>query len=936
MAPRLAGRFERLWNAVRNRSRLTQVSFWAGWCVPPLVARVLMHVGREIWPGMVDMRGVLSDVMVGCGLALLGLLLVRLRNGWASRMLLATLALFWTMFNYAASEHVLALDAPIDVRLIGYLGDETFLAGSWTMIEHPLVLLALMLFAPVAVYRGSDHLQPTRSQMGWTGGSFFVLLFVSRLWTPSVGELSWRQLHFLELAPLSTFSESPEGAVPRDDPRLVEMFGPQLDGVRRVPVPERRPNILLVMVEGMTGAYIPPIAQAHAMDYHMDMSRLGERASQEGLYFSAFINHQRQTNRGEYTLLCGDYPKLSSETSKMSDYVIASDRRCLPDALRREGYHTAYLQAANLRFMMKDQFMSRAGFDEVRGAESFTRGYASSGWGVDDRGFYEGVLDRLVEYEKSAAPWFATVLTVGTHAPFPVPESFEGDPEEPPRERAFRYADFALDELLDGLEREGLADHTLVLITSDESAGLDGDRYGDLTHMLATNWGAMVVLGPGIGPEHEAALYGQSDVAISILDYLGLANEDSAFAGRSLFRRYEAPRAIGFANAYSHVEYSLDEDGRLVMCPEIGDACVGYALTLPHVFAADSPKRPLQLAEVAFLRGLVARADETAASRDRDNHEIQTLALIDPKANVVPLAPKGERTPILSGQAILVSEDQRYHVELRYRAVGEGVEADVESLLWTRGETVHFQSRTGPLHDGDTISLEYGYVPEAMAYDVDVVLRAVAQSGGGKSGAHGSIVVEKAEARLEPLPPGTEPQPGFEIQQFSVEHDDQRGDAGALPYHRVDLRSSFFWRAKCIRDARRGSGADERWRGHACREGEIIRGPGSFAPRGSRVRAKIVLVGAKGRGRGHVELRLSRGKEKHGDLAEYGRQKTFAIAPGERVEIEFDETVAVDQQKSTVVLVIDEAEPLTFDVEALEFEVVPPETLIRWSEVPQQ
>jgi hypothetical protein len=292
---------------------------------------------------------------------------------------------------------------------------------------------------------------------------------------------------------------------------------------------------------------------------------------------------------------------------------------------------------------------------------------------------------------------------------------------------------------------------------------------------------------------------------------------------------------------------------------------------------------------------------------------------------LVALEPKGKRTPILSGQAILLPEDRRYHVELRYKAVGEGTDVAVRSALWSRGETIRFQPQPGQLAEGDTVTLEYVFDPGTVVYDVDVVLRAVARADADVDGA--GILVERAVARLEPADLEVEAGAPFEVMEFSVEHAD--GTSEDLPYHRLDLSSSLFWRNRCIRRGREKSSVAH-WRGERCSEGEIIGGPGSFAPTGANVRASLVLEGLEGEGRGHLEVRFVRGAERHGDLDEYGLHRAFEIAPGERVEVEIDEHIETDWERIGIFVVLDEAEPLSFDIEELEFEIVPPSTLVRW------
>jgi len=148
--------------------------------------------------------------------------------------------------------------------------------------------------------------------------------------------------------------------------------------------------VLLVILEGVSGAYLQSLREPHGISSSTDMPEL-DRIARMGLRYSTFIATQRQTNRGEFAILCGDYPKLITAEAKMTELVGKGSIDCLPAALRDAGYSTTYLQAAPLPFMMKDQFMPLAGFEQVHGDRWFKHSYHRNHWGVDDRHFLNPV-----------------------------------------------------------------------------------------------------------------------------------------------------------------------------------------------------------------------------------------------------------------------------------------------------------------------------------------------------------------------------------------------------------------------------------------------------------------------------------------------------------------------------------------------------------------
>ena len=306
----------------------------------------------------------------------------------------------------------------------------------------------------------------------------------------------------------------------------------------RLAGPAPKSNVLLLVLEGVSGAYLPVVASRENFAPSLVMTNLNSIA-EKSFFTPNFVIHMHQTIRGMYSLITGDYPKLDLSSPKAFEVVAmgGGEVESLPRALGRNGYHTVYLQAAGLSFMEKDRFMKAAGFDEVHGVEWFRdkETLMSSGWGIDDYSFLDGSREMLARLETGDKPWFLTMLTVGTHHPYNlVPGSFN------PRgvddwTRSVIYLDHAVGRFFAYLEESGILEDTLVIITSDEFRG-----YPDKP--LKCNWGLNLVLMPEMPAERvNPGLFGQIDLAYSVLDYLGLEGEAESDNRRSFFRSYEDP-----------------------------------------------------------------------------------------------------------------------------------------------------------------------------------------------------------------------------------------------------------------------------------------------------------------------------------------------------------------------------------------------------------
>ena len=164
--------------------------------------------------------------------------------------------------------------------------------------------------------------------------------------------------------------------VPADVASAIDsLFRADLSGKPILALGNRGKNVLLIMLEGISGVHLDYIAERHGVSVSVKMRRL-DRVAQENVVFRSFVSHQRQTNRGEYAILCGDYPKLVTDEPKMTELLESKSLVCLPNVLRDAGYETVYLQSAPLGFMSKDLFMPKIGFSQVYGEEWFSQAYA--------------------------------------------------------------------------------------------------------------------------------------------------------------------------------------------------------------------------------------------------------------------------------------------------------------------------------------------------------------------------------------------------------------------------------------------------------------------------------------------------------------------------------------------------------------------------------
>ena len=524
----------------------------------PLILKIsaaLLFVGVYVYG-----RVMLSNSMVGSTLTVQAVVAEFgvATSGVAATLLLCrvhpvlggALLLLLGLLHAANMEMVLALQTVIRFEVASYGVEKTFLKGSalqptffWygmTLVGSGALLVALWGNAPV--------LRASIPAGLLIAGILLVFLVTplpiyGRSW--SDGSLAWRSV---------TRTLLDRTVVP---PPSLEANRRATDAPGNKISAAGKPNVLLLVLEGVPGTYLTPTQEATGVDCSVKMEKLS-RIAEESLLFPNAVAPNQQTVRGLYTLLTGDYPHLDMSTPKAYEYLdLEPDRRPrgLPKALRARGYTTLFLEAAHLGYMAKGRIMEALGFDRVLGADYFDHSYARSGWGPDDRAFFEGALKLLEKVDDESAPWFLTLLNVGSHHPYVLPEGF-GYKFRSRKLAAVEYLDRSVGWFYESAKSRGHLENTLLIIVSDESHGVVGEPFGEY-------WPVLMVQGPGIEPGLRRYRVGQIDVAWTVLSYLGLADGSGMIPRENILRSvpdrhlYFGP----FVSAEAGVVYELFGNG---------------------------------------------------------------------------------------------------------------------------------------------------------------------------------------------------------------------------------------------------------------------------------------------------------------------------------------------------------------------------------------
>lgn len=146
-----------------------------------------------------------------------------------------------------------------------------------------------------------------------------------------------------------------------------------------------------------------------------------------------------------------------------------------------------------------------------------------------------------------------------------------------------------LGHFLNRLDKEGILDNTLVLVTSDESGGFIREDHESLP--LNSNIGMLAIRPPNTDNlDHYApdtALVAQLDVPISILDAAGYGASAGGMIGTSLLALDQnQSRDIMLADTYTGMKYFLRNGGNLMACTELMTRCSSWSFDPQRLFGS--------------------------------------------------------------------------------------------------------------------------------------------------------------------------------------------------------------------------------------------------------------------------------------------------------------------------------------------------------------
>lgn len=301
----------------------------------------------------------------------------------------------------------------------------------------------------------------------------------------------------------------------------------------------KRPNILIILMEGFGGAFVEPLGGLPDVTPHFN------RLSKEGIFFTNCYANSFRTDRGTVCTFSGYLGLPTASVMK-----IPAKSRTLPaiaEGLSKAGYKTDFLYGGDINFTNMKSYLLSTGYQRLTANTDFSLAeQTSNAWGVNDDITFEYLYNQL-RNRKEEGPWHTAFLTLSSHEPFEVP--YHRLEDKIPN--AFAYTDECLGKFIDKLKQTLVWKNLLVVCLSDH--GFYYPRVGlntapEFYHI------PMLWLGGAVEATHENIdkIMNQTDLAATLLGQLGIDHSSFIFSRNVLGSDYTYPFAFySFNNGFS-------------------------------------------------------------------------------------------------------------------------------------------------------------------------------------------------------------------------------------------------------------------------------------------------------------------------------------------------------------------------------------------------
>lgn len=325
-----------------------------------------------------------------------------------------------------------------------------------------------------------------------------------------------------------------------------------------------RPNIITIILEGMSSAFIEEAGDKKAIATNMSKLR------KEGVFFTNCHANSYRTDRGLVCLLSG-YPSFP-QISVMKSPVKSQSLPAIANSLSKAGYHNTFLYGGDINFTNMKSYIYSGGYNTLIADTDFPRETQKSHrWGVSDHITFD-TLASIVGRQSKDKNWHISYLTLSSHEPWMVPHNSIPDDEIA---NAFAYTDSCLGAFVEKMKQSETWDNLLIVCIPDhvvKNYPRDAERTDKNRNRIP-----LLMLGGAIKePKLIETLCNQTDLAATLLAQMQLPTDEYKFSRNILSPAYKYPFAYHtYNNGIQFIDSTgfsmLDLDSGVTLKEEPGD-----------------------------------------------------------------------------------------------------------------------------------------------------------------------------------------------------------------------------------------------------------------------------------------------------------------------------------------------------------------------------
>ena len=442
-------------------------------------------------------------------------------------------------FKPSASNHALGLAACCVLLAVILLNDDYWLSEN-TLVSRSEPQFAVLQSAPLTALFKS-------SQRAWYQRPVYRELSAEEVRQAENFGINYLQQRTFPLVKDWIYQEKLPFPVSKD-------FSPPADPL----------NIIIFFSEGISARTVQPYNNTYP-----GLTPAFAEFAQSAMRVDNYYNHTFATYRGLLGQLCSVFPLYGGgKVLKQTDYY------CLGNLLTEENYSSYFLFSQQKKSTGLDELLQKAGIKNVLAQRDLSRLYLSGKaakrpLALSDQQFFQAIIQHLTQLEQKQSedsqPFFVGLYNIETHAFYEISDDGVKYPQQSSYilDAIYNY-DNAFAKFWKYFKQSGLAENTIVILTSDHAHFQDTDYISLVKHQLDyqpyfVDRIPLLIYHPGLNlpTSFDAGFSSSLDFAPTVAQLMGFSNRPNSFLGKPIFERQTDE---GIAYGESHI-YLLSADG---------------------------------------------------------------------------------------------------------------------------------------------------------------------------------------------------------------------------------------------------------------------------------------------------------------------------------------------------------------------------------------